>query len=317
MSREQPSARFEAIGTTIEVVVNEPDALGEATELVRTQVAALDATASRFRDDSELTRLNAASGHPVEVSWPCFVAIEEALQAAQATDGIVDPTIGHALELCGYDRDFSEVPAEGAMLGVRFQRVPGWRRVRLDRGRRSVTLPPGVSIDLGATAKAGCADRTAQAAAAATRTGVLVNLGGDLAVAGPPPPDGWVVRVADRHDSPVEEPGVTVAIHHGGLATSGTASRRWSRGGRTLHHLIDPATGGPAETCWRTVSVAAASCLEANIASTASVILGTRAPEWLTERGLAARLVSEQGAAISVGGWPSGHGPSATGALAS
>ncbi|MGA8370230.1 MAG: FAD:protein FMN transferase, partial [Acidimicrobiales bacterium] len=99
------SARFGAIGTNIEVVVDVPEALDQATEVVRAQVAALDGAASRFRDDSELSRLNASSGRPVEVSWPFFVALEEAIQAAQLTDGIVDPTVGHALELCGYDRD--------------------------------------------------------------------------------------------------------------------------------------------------------------------------------------------------------------------
>jgi thiamine biosynthesis lipoprotein len=311
------SARFGAIGTNIEVVVDVPEALDQATEVVRAQVAALDGAASRFRDDSELSRLNASSGRPVEVSWPFFVALEEAIQAAQLTDGIVDPTVGHALELCGYDRDFSEVAPDGPPLRVRYQRVPGWRRVQLDRGRRTATLPPGVRIDLGATAKAGCADRTAQAAAAATRAGVLVNLGGDLAVAGPPPEEGWVIRVADRHDAPVGEPGATVAIRHGGLATSGTASRRWSRGGQAMHHLIDPATGAPANTCWRTVSVFAASCLEANVASTASMILGSKAPQWLTERGFAARLVPPQGSMVSVGGWPEERYPGDADSLAS
>ncbi len=311
------SARFAAIGTTIEVVVDVPEVLEQATDVVRAQVAALDATASRFRDDSELSRLNASSGRPVEVSWLFFVALEEAFQAAQLTDGIVDPTVGHALELSGYDRDFSEVAPDGPPIGVRYQRVPGWRRVRLDRACRTATLPPGVRIDLGATGKSGCADRAAQAAAAATEAGVLVNLGGDLAVAGPPPEEGWVIRIADRHDAPVDEPGTTVAIRHGGLATSGTASRRWSRGGEPLHHLIDPATGAPANTCWRTVSVFANSCLEANIASTASVILGPRAPRWLTERGFAARLVSAQGSTVSVGGWPDERYPGDANSLAS
>jgi thiamine biosynthesis lipoprotein len=185
--------------------------------------------------------------------------------------------------------------------------VPGWRRIRIDRASRTVSLPPGVQIDLGATAMAGCADRTARTVAATTLTGVLVNIGGDLAVAGPPPPEGWVVRVADRHDAPAGTPGVNVAIAHGGMATSGAASRRWSRGGLTTHHLIDPVTGAPA-SCWRTVSVAAESCLEASIASTASVILGARAPQWLADRGLAARLVSEGGFPVSVGGWPSDLG---------
>ena len=317
MSPGALSESFGAIGTTVEVVVAVPEALEPATEVVRSRVAALDAAASRFRDDSELSLLNASSGRPVEVSWPFFVALEEALQAARMTDGIVDPTVGHALEQSGYDRDFSEMAPDGPPIRVRYQRVPGWRRVRLDRGRRTATLPPGVRIDLGATAKAGCADRSAQAAAAATRAGVLVNLGGDLAVAGPPPEDGWVIRIADRHDAPLDDPGATVAIGHGGLATSGTASRRWSRGGQALHHLIDPATGAPANTCWRTVSVFAASCLEANIASTASVILGPRAPHWLTERGFAARLVSAQGSVVSLGGWPADRYSGDAGSLAS
>ncbi|HWE69048.1 MAG TPA: FAD:protein FMN transferase [Acidimicrobiales bacterium] len=304
VSRERRGRRVHAIGTTIQVVVDDPDRLDQATDLVRSHIDALDVAVSRFRDDSELTQLNHASGRPLQVSWLFFVSVEEALRAAQETDGIVDPTLGHAIELGGFDPDFVEAPWEGAGARVRFQRVPGWRRIRLDRSSRTVTLPPGVRLDLGATAIAGCADRTARTVAAATRTGVLVNIGGDIAVAGPPPPGGWVVRVADRHDAPDGAPGVTVALRHGGLATSGAASTRWSRGGLTLHHLIDPATGGHGSSCWGTVSVAAESCLEATIASTASVILGPRAQGWLRERGHAARLVSTRGTPLTMGGWP-------------
>jgi thiamine biosynthesis lipoprotein len=97
---------------------------------------------------------------------------------------------------------------------------------------------------------------------------------------------------------------VTVAITTGGLATSGTAARRWQRGGRQFHHLIDPATGAPAAPCWRTVTVAARTCLSANVASTASVILGAAAPAWLAQRGLHARLVTEDGAVVATGDWP-------------
>jgi thiamine biosynthesis lipoprotein ApbE len=304
-SRGTRSQEFPAIGTTIQVVVEDADMLDYATELVRAQIDALDAAVSRFRDESELTQLNAASGRPLRVSWLFLVCLEEALQAAEMTDGIVVPTLGHSIELAGHDRDFVEGPSDSTGPGIRFQRVPGWRRIRIDRASRTVSLPPGVQIDLGATAVAGCADRTARTVAATTRTGVLVNIGGDLAVAGPPPPEGWVVRVADRHDEPAGTPGVNVAIGHGGMATSGAASRRWSRGGLTMHHLIDPVTGDPGPSCWKTVSVAAESCLEASIASTASVILGARAPQWLADRGLAARLVSEWGFPVSVGGWPS------------
>ena len=307
--RGRRSQEFRALGTTVQVVVDDAQVLDYAAELVRAQIEALDVAVSRFRDDSELTQLNAASGRPLRVSWLFLVCVEEALQAAQLTNGIVVPTLGHSIELGGYDRDFVESPSDGPGRGVRYQRVPGWRRIRLDRSSRTVTLPPGVQIDLGATAVAGCADRTARTVAATTRTGVLVNIGGDLAAAGPPPPEGWVVRVADRHDAPPGTPGVNVAVRHGGMATSGAASRRWARGGLTMHHLIDPATGGPEASYWKTVSVAADSCLEASIASTASVILGPRAPQWLDERGHAARLVPEWGPPVRVGGWPSDLAP--------
>ena len=129
-------------------------------------------------------------------------------------------------------------------------------------------------------AKAWCADRAAAAAAAATGEAVLVSLGGDVSCAGDSPASGWAVRVADDHRAGVDEPGgQTVQLTNGGLATSGTSVRQWTRGGRTMHHVIDPSTGLPAATHWRTVSVAAGSCADANIASTAAIVLdraGTR-----------------------------------------
>jgi thiamine biosynthesis lipoprotein len=182
--------------------------------------------------------------------------------------------------------------------------VPGWRCVEVDERERVVRLPPGVELDLGATAKALAADRAAAAGAAAAGAGVLVSLGGDVAVAGPPPEGGWPILVADDH-ARLDEAGPTVAIESGGLATSGTAVRRWRAGGAVLHHLIDPRTGRPAVSPWRTVSVAGASCVDANIASTAAVVLGDAAPEWLGERRLPARLVSTAGDVALVAGWPS------------
>jgi thiamine biosynthesis lipoprotein len=183
--------------------------------------------------------------------------------------------------------------------------VPGWREVRLDG--HSLTLPAGVQLDLGATAKAWAADRSATNIAARTDCGVLVSLGGDIAVAGPPPATGWRVRVQDvtgpAGETP-EGPYALIAIRDGGLATSSTAARRWQRGGDVLHHILDPRTGLPAEPVWRTVSVAAGSCADANAASTAAVIRGRRAPGWLTRLGLPARLVDATGAVFTVAGWP-------------
>jgi thiamine biosynthesis lipoprotein len=136
---------------------------------------------------------------------------------------------------------------------------------------------------------------------------VLVSLGGDVAVAGVAPEDGWPVRVTDDHAAGPDAPGQTIAIFTGGLATSSTTVRHWRRGDDTLHHIVDPDTGRPAPSRWRTVSVAASTCVDANTASTAAVIRADDAPRWLSERGLAARLVGVDGDIVHQGGWPTHH----------
>lgn len=289
------TARWPALGTSASVVVTDPGALAGARAAVEAELAAIDLACSRFRADSELSRLNAAAGRPVRVGALLLEAVEIALRAAALTGGIVDPTIGRALILAGYDRDFATLTP--ARTRLRACRVEGWRVVAVDRARGEVRLPPGVSLDLGATAKALAADRAAAAAA----PGVLVNLGGDIAVAGPAPHGGWAVRVADDHRAPPDAPAQTVAISSGGLATSSTTVRRW---GPRAHHIIDPRTGLPAESRWRTVSVAAASCVDANVASTAAIVLGDEGPDWLEARRLPARLVAHVGETVTVGGWP-------------
>ena len=162
----------------------------------------------------------------------------------------------------------------------------------------------GVELDLGATAKALAADRSARAAHEAAGCSVLVSLGGDVAIAGDAPPGGWSVRIADDHAAALDGPGPAVALSGGGLASSGTTVRRWRSGDAELHHIVDPRTGRPADTPWRTVSVAAASCVDANVAGTAAVVLGDAAPAWLAERRLPARLVARDGGVLCVAGWP-------------
>ena len=298
------SGCFEAIGTTVVYSTTEPTALAELAEIVRHHVDALDLAASRFRADSDITKLNASNGSAVVVSDLLYEAIADAVRAAAVTDGLVSPTVGEAMRIIGYDRDFAEVARSGGPVRVRVAAVPGWTAIELDPDRRTVKVPMGIALDLGATAKAACADRAARAGSATTCAGVLVSLGGDVAVAGPAPENGWAIRISDRHDAPASEPGPVVAVREGGLATSGTSARRWERGGRPLHHLIDPATGLSARTCWRTASVAHATCLEANTASTASVLLGSAAPAWLADRGLHARLVHNDGTVVRIGQWP-------------
>lgn len=295
---------FGVFGTTAVLLVTDPAALGQARALADAELAAVDLACSRFRPDSELSRLNRAHGELTQISELFAVLIAEALRAAELTDGDVDPTCGQALAAAGYDRDFGEIRAGGATFAVTAGTVPGWRNVRLEAGRHAVRLAGGAQLDLGSTAKAWAADHCAGLIAATLGCGTLISLGGDIAVAGPPPGDGWQVKATDDHAAAADAGGQTVTIRSGGLATSSTAVRTWAAGGRTMHHIIDPATGEPAASCWRTVSVAAATCADANIASTAAIIRGEPALAWLTEAGLPARLVRHDGTAARTPGWP-------------
>ena len=297
------TATWRALGTTAHLVVTDAAALGEAIDAVQAEIDAIDLACSRFRDDSELQALNRAAGRPF-LAGPLLVeAVGVALGAAEATGGVVDPTMGRAICALGWDRDFALLGDDGPPV-VRVRRTAAWQGVELDALLGTIRLPAGVELDLGATAKALCADRAARAATARTGAGVLVGLGGDIAVAGPVPEDGWPVRVTDDHRAGPDAEGQTVAIFGGGLATSSTRVRRWRRGGRELHHILDPRTGLPAPELWRTVSVAAASCVDANTASTAAIVRGRSAAAWLARRGLAARLVACDGATLRVAGWP-------------
>jgi len=301
---------FRVFGTTAVLLVTEAGALSQARALADAELAAVDQACSRFRPDSELTALNAARGATVTVSELFADLLAAALRAARLTDGDVDPTCGQALAGLGYDRDFDQVRAGGpASLATVPGPVPGWRRVELDDEYRQVRLPAGTGLDLGATAKAWASDHCAGLIAGHLGCGVLVSLGGDLAVAGPGPAEGWRVRVTDDHAAGPEAPGQTVTITEGGLATSSTTVRTWTAGGRQVHHIIDPATGGPARVCWRTVSVAAGSCVDANTASTAAIIRGEAAVSWLDEAGLPARLVRPDGTVVTTAGWPADNTP--------
>jgi thiamine biosynthesis lipoprotein len=177
--------------------------------------------------------------------------------------------------------------------------------VRLDRARRTVRIPAGVEIDLGATAKALAADRSARRIYAETGAGALVNLGGDIALAGLGPEGGWPILVTDDHRSEIGAEGQTVALAGGGLATSSTTVRRWRAGEADVHHIVDPRSGAPADEVWRTVSVAARTCVEANTASTAAIVRGEAAVAWLERGGLPARLVRRNGTIAYTCGWPS------------
>lgn len=291
--------------TEARVIVTEPWMLDLAVALTKGVCHEVEMACSRFRDDSEIMLLRGQLGNGREVSDTLAAIVRGALAAAERTDGDVDPTMGNVLLGLGYDRDFSflRMPghlgpeSRGSVLVAKV--APAWTQIELTGNR--LIVPPGILLDLGALGKALAADWAAHRITATLGCGSMVSLGGDLATAGDAPPEGWVVLVRDLP----ADPSVCVRLNPGyALATSSTQRRRWTHAGRQVHHIIDPHTGLPAESVWRTVTVAAPSCADANTITTACMVRGHRAPSWVRELGVPARMVDIVGRVSTFGGWP-------------
>jgi len=295
------AATWRALGTYVHLATAEETALEPARRTAVRLLADVDRTCSRFRSDSDLVRANAAAGSWTSVDPMLVQAIEAAMDAAAETDGLVDPTLGHALVAVGYDRDIALVIA-GSTDPAGFPvpaRAGAWREILLDPAG-GVRVPIGCALDLGATAKAWAADLIANSVAAESDSTVVISLGGDVAVAGPG--DGWPVAISEIIDDPADAE--IVHLPYGGLATSSTAARRWVRDGVIRHHLLDPLTGEPTRGPWRTVTATGVTCVAANTASTAAIVLGDKAVDWLTARDIPARLVDTHGKIVRTARWP-------------
>jgi thiamine biosynthesis lipoprotein ApbE len=294
-----------ALGGSLRVVVTHAADLAAAKAAVDELVLAVDLAANRFRDDSELSRLNATPDRQVVVSPLLSKLISAAVRGARLTGGAVDPTVGSAVKLAGYDADFAALAADGAAIKLVVSRIPGWQAIDFNEATRTVRVPRGVDVDLGATAKALTSDLAAAAALTKIgRGGVLVSLGGDISVAGEPPAEGWLIQASEDSGAPIHEGEETISIRSGGIATSSTTVRKWTRGGVSLHHIIDPLTGLPSDGPWRTATVVAGTCVDANIASTAAIVMGQAAIQWLEANQLPARLVDREGSVHRLSGWP-------------
>jgi thiamine biosynthesis lipoprotein len=294
---------FRALGTTATVVVTVAAHADEAERLFRSEAEAVDLACSRFRPDSELASFHAKAGRTVGVSPLLFEALDIAYAVAERTHGAVDPTVGSALATLGYDRHFEDIesrPLRLADLGP----VPGFRHLHLDRARHTARIPADVRLDLGSSAKALLADRAAARVTAALGSGALISIGGDIAVAGEPPHEGWPIGIAVDSATGPEDVDQVVAIRHGGLASSSTEVRAWRMGTAHVHHIVDPVTGCSASPFWRLVSAVGASCVDANALSTAAVVWGDLAIERLRPFGQAVRLVRHDGEVFTLGGWP-------------
>jgi FAD:protein FMN transferase len=297
-SSRHATARWNAIGTTVRIAVTDPVRIGAAEELARRRLEALDSACSRFRPDAEILTL---SETPRQVSPLLFRIVEVSREVARYTEGAVDPTVGSTMLALGYDRDFGELGEGTEGAGPRCAPAPGWRGISLDRASRTVQLPPATVLDVGASAKAFAADGIAALIATTLDTGALVDLGGDIAVAGPPPAGGWAVGVGPRSDGPPDQ---VIALLSGGLATSSPEVRTWVVGGQRRSHIVDPRTGRPAPRWWHTVSACAPTAVESNALTTAAVVWGADAPGAIDARRGTARLVDYGGRVHCTGLWP-------------
>ena len=292
------SRRFRAMGSDIHLVLPASRA-SAAARAVEDLFAEWEGVLSRFRPESELSRLNAKAGTPVTVGPILFDAIDAAVEAARTTGGLFDPTLGRELVRLGYDRSFQEIRDVPAALDVP---VGGgaWRAMVVDRSAGVVTVPSVSALDLGGIAKGMAVDASLELLRSIGVETALVSAGGDLAVLGlPPDRRAWDVLIGTDPRGPV------LPLVRGALATSGSTRRRWRQGDVVQHHLVDPCTGEPAVSGLREVTVAAGTCRIAEVGSTAAFVAGPRlGPALLARLGVAGLLVTSAGEHITVGRWP-------------
>lgn len=300
------AASWRALGTYVDLRTT-PDAVAPALALAVDVLDEVDRACSRFRADSDLSRANRAIGRSVTVSPLLVAAVRVALEAADETDGLVDPTLGTVLTAAGYDRTFALIPADDPEPTSVPRPRRDWRNVQVGEDR--VCVPPGSALDLGATGKAFAADLVALAIAHELGAPTLVSVGGDVRVAGPDGGDDWsapaypIVLGSTVADLDADGSPARARVRAGGLATSSTSARRWSRAGRQWHHLVDPRTGAPAGGPLRTVTAWGRTAVAANTASTAAMVLGAAAWSWLLARDVAARLVDVDGRVLTTPAW--------------
>ncbi len=253
-------AEWEALGTSVVLLVDDPDALATARAIVERELRAIDRACSRFRPDSDLQRVNAGAGRFVE-RGPAVDRGDAGRAARRRADRRRRRPDGRqrARSSPGYDRDWiaagerrgsaersaaSSQSTGGGRRSRRASRPGGGRSSSTASAPRSASRPACVSTSA-PPRKRGSADRAAAAVHEATGAGSLIGLGGDIATAGAAPAEGWRIYVTDDHRRVPGEQGQTISIRAGGLATSSTTARRWRHEGRTRHHIIDPATGAP------------------------------------------------------------------------
>lgn len=303
----ETTTTWQVWGLEASLVVTDPDRLVEARAVVDSVLADVDAACSRFRPDAELYGRSIRRGRPTRITPVLAILVDAALDAARASGGAVDPTIGRRLVALGYDRDFADVVADRAsgLTAGPSVAVHEADHTMIRRHADTLTVPEGVLLDLGATAKAVAADLAAEVIADEIGCGAMVNLGGDISARGDAPSGGWQILVQDVPADGRTEPAAQIGlVGDCAVATSSTLRRQWTHKGRSVHHIIDPRTGEPAARHWRTVTVVARRCIDANTLTTGAIVKGAAGQHWIESTGLPARLVAADGTVVGLGGWP-------------
>jgi FAD:protein FMN transferase len=283
------------MNTDVEVLIDArpSPAVERLCDLAESEFSRYEQTFSRFREDSELSRLNQTGR--VQPSPQLAEVIRLALAARDRTRGRFDPTVHDALVAAGYDRSFEHVGRTGGP-GVATTVARCGGEVVIDTVSGAITLGYGVRLDLGGIAKGYAVDRVAELAGA--HASCMVNAGGDVAVCGPPSCGAWDIGVT-RGDGSV----MTLSLSRGGLATSGRDRRRWTVDSREAHHIIDPVTSAPAQTDLLRVTAVASSAVDAEVLAKSLFICGrTEATRQANEAGVPCVLVDEKGETVLAGG---------------
>jgi FAD:protein FMN transferase len=292
--------KFEVWGLTGSLTTERADQLDAATASLTAWLSSVDDAANRFRPDSEISRINSSHGREVEISPTFARLLDGALESARVSDNLCDPTVLASLEALGYRDDFDVVRERVDIVAAPPTPAPGPGAIHFDAATRRLQLDDGCRLDFGASAKALCADLIADEIA--PTGGVVVEIGGDVAVRSRSRGGPWVIGVSDELTIYGNEP--RIAFTHGGVATSSIKHRTWTSSHRPVHHIIDPRTGTSAQSPFVTVTVAASSCLIANAFATAALIWGEEAGFHIAQAGWSGRLVRTDGTVEFVGGWP-------------
>lgn len=292
--------RFNVWGVSGSVTVAKDEAFDSALARLEFWLHAVDRACNRFVTDSEISQLNRAAGQPISYSPTFELCLTTAIRAYEQTQGACSPTVLPSLLALGYSRDFDEIAFDKNIVTSPTTPSLGIDAIDIDRTAKTVRLKDGCELDFGATAKALTCDLVANDLA--EQSGIVVEIGGDVAVRGESPEGLWAIGVSDTLEGSTQDQ--RLGLMNAGVATSSRLVRSWMASNHTVNHVINPFTGGCADGPYGTASVVAQSCVEANSYSTAALVWGEEAGYHIAQAGLSARLVRLDGTIDLVGSWP-------------